>query len=181
MKKIALRENRSANALPQCIADTAVRRRDGSCRLSDHDECMARVGQQSLAPLGRTSLSAHRWRFRSATAGRTEAPCRTIWPKNYREVVYCISIGDETPASVYNRVGERAGECLSRVLFPNRHKTGHHGDVINNRREQTRDWPILNCFRFCRKPAARMCTLLGRGVAVGLDGEPLTGSTAESQ
>ena len=37
-----------------------VRRRDGPRRLSDHDECIARVGQQFMAPLGPTRLNAHR-------------------------------------------------------------------------------------------------------------------------
>ena len=60
MKKIALRENRTAVERQQCIADTVVRRRDGPRRLSDHDECIARVGQRFMARLGPTRLSEHR-------------------------------------------------------------------------------------------------------------------------
>ena len=43
----------------QCIADTVVRRRSGPRRLSDHDECIARVGQQFIAPAAPTRLSKH--------------------------------------------------------------------------------------------------------------------------
>ena len=50
---------RTAIERQQCIADTVVRRRYGARRLSDHDECIARVGQQFMARLGRTRLSEH--------------------------------------------------------------------------------------------------------------------------
>ena len=81
MKKIALRENRAANALPpQCIADKVVRQPDGPRRLSDHDECMARVGQHFMARLGRTRLSEHRLWFLSDSrpAGRAVALAQIV-------------------------------------------------------------------------------------------------------
>ena len=51
---------RTAIERQQCIADTVVRRRDGRRRLTDHDECVARVGQQFMAQLGPTRLNARR-------------------------------------------------------------------------------------------------------------------------
>ena len=48
---------RTAVERQQCIADTVVRRRDGRRRISDHGECIARVGQQFMVRLGRTRLS----------------------------------------------------------------------------------------------------------------------------
>ena len=66
-KKFTDEENRTARKShcciierQQCIADTVVRRRDGPRRLSDHDECIACVGQQFMAPLSRTRSSEHR-------------------------------------------------------------------------------------------------------------------------
>ena len=64
MKKIALRENRTANALPLCMARLGRPRFSAHCgrRRRHHDDC--------LATRGPTRLSAHRWRFRSE--GRTD-------------------------------------------------------------------------------------------------------------